>query len=417
MEKKKIVLIGGGFAGLHVAKKLNKTDFDVTLIDRQNHHQFQPLYYQVASARLEPSNISFPFRKIFQKSRNTEIRLGDVEKIFPNENRVQTSVGDLVYDYLIIATGCKTNFFGNEQIAMYALSMKTTEESIEIRNRVLLSFEQFITATGTEKEALLNIVLVGAGPTGVELAGAFVEMKKDILPRDYPNVDFSRLKITLLEGSKNTLNSMSDESKKASRKYLEELGVIVRTETVITAYDGTTATLKTGETILTKNLIWAAGVTGNIVEGLDPENIIRNRYKVDRYNKVLGTQNIYAIGDIAYMETPKYPQGHPQLANVAINQGKNLASNLLKLQKGKTLDEYEYRDLGSMATIGKHKAVVDLPFFKFQGYFAWFVWMFLHLMLILSIRNKLIIFFNWAWAYLTKDSSLRLIFRSRHRQV
>ena len=417
MEKKKIVLVGGGFAGLHVAKKLNKSDFEVILIDRQNHHQFQPLYYQVASARLEPSNISFPFRKIFQKSKNVQIRLADVEKVFPNENKIQTSIGNYQYDYLIIATGCKTNFFGNEQITKYALSMKTTEEAIEIRNRVLLSFEKFITATDIEKQALLNIVLVGAGPTGVELAGAFVEMKRDILPRDYPHIDFSGLKVTLIEGSKNTLNNMSDESKKASRKYLEELGVIVKTETVVTAYDGKIATLKTGETIPTHNLIWAAGVTGNIVEGIDPANIIRNRYKVDRYNKVLGTQNIYAIGDIAYMETPKYPQGHPQLANVAINQGKNLASNFLKLQKGKELDEYEYKDLGSMATIGKHKAVVDLPFFKFQGYFAWFVWMFLHLMLILSVRNKLIIFFNWAWAYLTKDSSLRLIFRSEHRQV
>jgi NADH dehydrogenase len=417
MEKKKIILVGGGFAGLHVAKKLNKSGFEVLLIDRQNHHQFQPLYYQVASARLEPSNISFPFRKIFQKSKHVDIRLGEVQKVFPHENKIQTSVGDYYYDYLVIATGCKTNFFGNEQIAKHALSMKTTEESIEIRNKVLLSFEQFISANEAEKEALLNIVLVGAGPTGVELAGAFSEMKKEILPRDYPDVDFSRLKITLLEGSKNTLNSMSDESKKALRKYLEELGVIVKTETVVTGYDGTIVTLNNGETIKTHNLIWAAGVTGNIIEGIDAATIIRNRYKVDRYNKVLGTQNIYAIGDIAYMETPKYPQGHPQLANVAINQGKNLAVNFLNLQKGKELKEYEYKDLGSMATIGKHKAVVDLPFFKFQGYFAWFVWMFLHLMLILSVRNKLMIFFNWAWAYVTKDSSLRLIFRSNHRQV
>lgn len=417
MEKKKIILVGGGFAGLHVAKKLNRSGFEVLLIDRQNHHQFQPLYYQVASARLEPSNISFPFRKIFQKSKHVEIRLAEVQKIFPGENQIQTSAGNYSYDYLIIATGCKTNFFGNEQIAQHALSMKSTEESIEIRNKVLLSFEQYISAGKAEREALLNIVLVGAGPTGVELAGAFSEMKKHILPRDYPDIDFSGLKIILLEGSKNTLNSMSDESKKASRQYLEELGVIVKTETVVTAYDGTTATLKNGETIPTKNLIWAAGVTGNVIEGLDPQVIIRNRYKVDRFNKVVGTQNIYAIGDIAYMETPKYPQGHPQLANVAINQGKNLADNFLRMQKGKELNEYEYKDLGSMATIGKHKAVVDLPFFKFQGYFAWFVWMFLHLMLILSVRNKLMIFFNWAWAYLTKDSSLRLIFRSHHRQV
>ena len=411
MEKrKKIILVGGGFAGLHIAKTLNKSNYDLLLIDKQNHHQFQPLYYQVASARLEPSNISFPFRKIFQKSKNIQIRLAEVTKVIPSANKIETTIGEFDYDYLVIATGCKTNFFGNEEIAKHALSMKTTEESIEIRNRILLGFEKIISAKDGEKEALQNIVLVGAGPTGVELAGAFAEMKKQILPRDYPHTNFSGLKIILLEGSKNTLNSMSDEAKKASRNYLEELGVIVKTETIVTKYDGNIATLNTGETIPTQNLVWAAGVTGNIIEGLNPEIVIRNRYKVDRYNKVTGTQNIYAIGDIAYMETPKYPTGHPQLANVAINQGKNLATNFLNMLKGKSLNEYEYKDLGSMATVGKHKAVVDLSFFKFHGYIAWFFWMFLHLMLILSVRNKLQIFFNWAWNYLTKDSSLRLIF-------
>ncbi|MES2761710.1 MAG: NAD(P)/FAD-dependent oxidoreductase [Bacteroidota bacterium] len=412
-RKKKVVLVGGGFAGLHVAKLLNRSDFEVLLIDKQNHHQFQPLYYQVACARLEPSNISFPFRKVFQKSKNIEIRLGEVTKIVPSSNTIITTCGNFGYDYLIIATGCKTNFFGNKEIEKHALSMKTTEESIEIRNNILLGFEKFISSTDGEREALLNIVLVGAGPTGVELAGAFSEMKKHILPRDYPRIDFSKLKVILLEGSKNTLNSMSDEAKKASRKYLEELGVIVKTETFVTNYDGKTATLNTGETILTSNLIWAAGVTGNIIEGIATEHIVKNRYKVDRYNKIQGTQNIYAIGDIAYMETPKYPTAHPQLANVAINQGKNLAHNLLRLLNNKEQKEYEYKDLGSMATIGKHKAVVDLPFLKFHGYIAWFIWMFLHLMLILSVRNKLQIFFNWLWNYFMKDSSLRLILKTK----
>ncbi len=412
-ERKKVVLIGGGFAGLHVAKALNKSEYDVLLIDKQNHHQFQPLYYQVASARLEPSNISFPFRKIFQKSRNVEIRLAEVTGIKPESNQVETSIGAYHYDYLIIASGCKTNFFGNAEIEKHALSMKTTEESIEIRNKILLNFEKLITAKAEERESLLNIVLVGAGPTGVELAGAFSEMKRNILPRDYPHMDFSGLKVFLLEGSKHTLNAMSDQAKIASRKYLEELGVIVKTETFVTNYDGKTAVLNTGETIPSQSVIWAAGVTGNVIPGLNPENIIRNRYKVDRYNKVLGTSNIYAIGDIAYMETPKYPNGHPQLANVAINQGKNLAHNLIKMLKGKEQVEYEYKDLGSMATVGKHKAVVDLPFWKFHGYLAWFFWMFLHLMLILSVRNKLQIFFNWAWNYLAKDSSLRLILKTK----
>jgi len=412
-KRKKVVLVGGGFAGLHVAKELSGSDIDVLLIDRQNHHQFQPLYYQVASARLEPSNISFPFRKIFQKSGNIEIRMAEVTQINRVENKIETRIGSFDYDYLILATGCKTNFFGNEQIQKFALSMKTTEEAIEIRNRILLNFEKLISAKPEEKESLLNIVLVGAGPTGVELAGAFSEMKRNILPRDYPHVDFSQLKIILLEGSKHTLNSMSEEAKTASRKYLEELKVVVKTETFVTGYDGKTAVLNTGETIATQNVIWAAGVTGNIIMGLNPENIVRNRYKVDRYNKVVGTENIYAIGDIAYMETPKYPTGHPQLANVAINQGKNLARNLLKKLKGKEETQYEYKDLGSMATVGKHKAVVDLSFLKFHGYIAWFFWMFLHLMLILSVRNKLLIFFNWAWNYLAKDSSLRLILKTK----
>lgn len=414
-QRKKVIIVGGGFAGLNVAKKLNQSTFNVLLIDKQNHHQFQPLYYQVASARLEPSNISFPFRKIFQKSKNIQIRLAEATKIIAAENKIETSIGEFYYDYLIIASGCKTNFFGNEQISKYAMPMKTTEEAIDIRNKILLNFEKIISATETEKQSLLNIVLVGAGPTGVEMAGAFSEMKKHILPRDYPNIDFSLLNIILLEGSKNTLNAMSEESKQASQKYLEELGVIVKTETFVTNYDGQVATLNTGEIIKTQNLIWAAGVSGNIIDGLPSENIIRNRYKVNRYNKVSGIDNIYAIGDIAYMETPKYPNGHPQLANVAINQGKNVALNLLGLLKGKQQTEYEYRDLGSMATIGKHRAVVDLPFMKFQGRIAWYVWMFLHLMLILSVRNKLMIFLNWAWSYLTKDSSLRLILKQKNK--
>lgn len=411
---KKIIIVGGGFAGLQLAKNLNNTLYDVILIDKQNHHQFQPLYYQVASARLEPSNISFPFRKIFQKSKNIQIRLAEVTKIVSEKNKIETSIGEFDYDYLIIASGCKTNFFGNKQIEKYALPMKTTEEAIEIRNKILLNFEKIIWASESEKQSLLNIVLVGAGPTGVEMAGAFAEMKKHVLPRDYPNIDFSKLKVYLLEGSKNTLNSMSDESKKASQKYLEQMGVIVKTETFVTNYDGNAATLNNGEVIYTQNLIWAAGVSGSIIEGLQAENIIRNRYKVDRYNKIISTQNIFAIGDIAYMETPKYPNGHPQLANVAINQGKNLALNLLKQIQNKALTEYEYKDLGSMATIGKYKAVVDLPYIKFQGFFAWYIWMFLHLMLILSVRNKLMIFLNWAWSYIMRDSSLRLILKTKN---
>lgn len=408
----KVVIIGGGFAGLQLAMTLRKADLKVILVDKQNHHQFQPLFYQVASGRLEPSSISFPFRKIFQKNKNIDFRMADIVKIIPEENKLMTAYDRTVsYDHLIIATGCKTNFFGNKEMSENAFSMKTTQESIDIRNKILFSFEKEIFARPEDKQAWMNIIIVGAGPTGVELSGSFAELKNDVLPKDYHNIDFSKFNIILLEGSKNTLNNMSEESRVASRKYLEELGVIVRTETILNSYDGNTAVLSTGEQIPTKNVIWAAGVTGNVIEGLKTEDIIRNRYVVDRFNKLKSYDNIYALGDIAVMETPKYPNGHPQVANVAINQAKNLGKNILKVLKNNEnkLVEYEYNDLGMMATIGKHKAVVELPFFKFKGPIAWYVWMFLHLMLILSVRNKLVIFFNWAWSYITSDTSLRLI--------
>jgi NADH:ubiquinone reductase (H+-translocating) len=411
-EGDKVVIIGGGFAGLQLATALTKADLKVILVDKQNHHQFQPLFYQVATGRLEPSSISFPFRKIFQRSKTVDFRMADITSINPAEKKIMTAYDrTITYDHLIIATGCKTNFFGNKQMSEHAFSMKTTEESIDIRNKILFSFEKEIFARPEEKQAWMNVVIVGAGATGVELAGSFAELKNDVLPKDYHNIDFSKFNIILLEGSKNTLNNMSEESKSASRKYLEDLGVTVRTETLIESYDGDVVTLNNGEKIPTKNVIWAAGVTGNIIEGLEPEDVFRNRYIVDRTNKLKRFDNIYALGDVAYMETPKYPKGHPQVANVAINQAKLLSKNILKSIKNENYkpEEFEYHDLGMMATIGKHKAVVELPFIKFKGPLAWYVWMFLHLMLILSVRNKIVIFFNWAWSYLTKDTSLRII--------
>lgn len=410
----RILIIGGGFAGLQLARRLNHSNYNVTLIDKQNHHQFQPLFYQVATAGLEPSSISFPFRKIFQKSENIEIRVAKVIHILPEQNVVVTSSGKIGYDHLVIATGCSTNYFGNEHLYQYALPMKTTQEAIAIRNKVLMTFENLYSTSEEDLEALLNIVIVGGGPTGVELSGAFAEMRKYILPKDYPKVDFSKLNIVLIEGSPFTLNNFSDPSKKVSRHYLETLGVKVRTELFVKDYDGLNVTLSNSEIIKSKNVIWAAGVTGNIITGIKKTSLLRNRYVVDRFNKIKGYENIYAIGDIAYMQTPKYPDGHPQVANVAINQGKNLASNFLKILKAKALTEYEYKDQGSMATIGRHKAVVDLPLIRFQGPMAWYIWMFLHLMLILGVRNKLVIFVNWAWKYLTKDSSLRLILEQVH---
>jgi len=408
--KKKIIIVGGGFAGIQLVKKLDENLFDILLIDKINHHQFQPLFYQVATSQIEPSSISFPLRNIFKYKNNVQIRLAEVVSIDAVNNRIHTSIGDFEYDYLVIAIGCKTNFYGNNDISKYAFTLKTTYDAITIRNHILQTFENIISANEVEKESLLNLVIVGAGPTGVELAGAFAEIKKNILPKDYHGIDFSKFKIMLVEGSKDTLNSMSDNAKNTSRKYLQEMDVDILTETFVKNYDGNILTFKDGNTIKTKTVIWAAGVTGNIIQGMPDISIsTSNRITVNRINKVVGTENIFAIGDIAFMETPKYPKGHPQLANVAINQAKNLTKNLKKIVHGEEPVDYEYKDLGSMATIGRNKAVVDFPFIKINGYFAWVIWMFLHLMLILSVRNKLIIFINWAWAYITKDTSLRLI--------
>jgi len=408
--KKKIIVVGGGFAGIEFIKTLDETLFDVLLIDKINHHQFQPLFYQVATSQLEPSSISFPLRNIFKEKNNVQIRLGKVLSIDKTKNSITTSIGDFDYDYLVISIGCTSNFFGNNIIKENALTLKSTYDAIIIRNHILITFEQIISATEAEKESLFNFVIVGAGPTGVEMAGAFAEIKKDFLPKDYRGIDFSRLNIMLIEGTKNTLNDMSENAKMASKKYLQNLGVKIYNETFVTNYENNIITLSTGETIKTKTVIWAAGIIGNKLEGFSPEIITpTNRLKVNRINKVFESENIYALGDIAYMETPFYPDAHPQLANVAINQAKLLAKNLKNLEQNKLTKDFEYVDLGSMATIGRNKAVVDLPFIHFKGFFAWLVWIFVHLMLILNVKNKLIIFINWAWAYFTKSSSLGLI--------
>lgn len=409
MIREKIVIIGGGFAGLQLARKLNgKSDKKVLMIDKVNHHMFQPLFYQVASGRIEPSNISFPFRKIFQRSNNIQFRMAEIKEIIPAEKKIVAEDGIFSYDKLVIATGCKTNFFGNSKMEALTFGMKNTQEAISIRNHVLLTFEKMIIEKSRTDDGNWNIVIVGSGATGVELAGAFAEMKRDVLPRDYPHMNFEHLKIILISSGDKPLEAMSKESQDKSEEYLLNLGVTFMKNERVTDYDGNKVYMQSGKEIPSNNVIWAAGVTGNVIAEFDKENLVRNRYKVDRFNKIIGYDDIYAIGDISYMETPKYPTGHPQLANVAINQGKNLGANLLKKDKNQW-KEFEYKDLGSMATIGKHRAVVDFPNWKFQGLFAWYLWMFLHLMLILSVKNKLSIFFNWMWSYFNKDSSLRLI--------
>lgn len=417
-SRKKIVIVGAGFAGLRLAQELENTHYDVLLIDRNNYHQFQPLMYQVATARLEPASISFPLRKVFQHSKNVRIRIADVLNVDTDSKIVHTSIADFSYDYLVVSFGCTTNYFGNKNIESCTFPMKSVPEAIQLRNRILQTFEDTLMAGPNELQAMMNFVIVGGGPTGVELAGALAEMKKNILPRDYPDKDFSKLTIYLLEGSPFVLSPMSDDSRKMSRQYLEELGVIVMTETIVSDYDGTTVTLKDGKNIQARNVIWAAGITGNQLKGIPQESITRgNRMIVNRMNEVENLVDVYALGDIAYMETPKYPKGHPQVASVAIAQAKNVAANFKLVSDTKPLQEFEYHDKGSMATVGKRKAVVDLPKFSFQGRFAWLLWMFVHLMLILSVKNKLSIFINWMFSYFNNDSTLRVLIRPASKVV
>jgi len=408
---KKIVVVGCGFGGLQFVNHLPKGEFDIMLIDKINHHQFPPLFYQVAASQIEPATISFPIRKIFQKRRDVRIRLAQVLSVNDAAKYVETTIGRFDYDYLVIATGTRTNFYGNAETEKHALGLKSTYQSINVRNYILHNFEKLLYTD--EKEGLYNIVIVGGGATGVELAGAFAEMTKEVLPKDYPNIDSSRVQVYLLEGGEHTLAAMSSFAQNYSEKQLRSMGVIVKTGTLVKDYDGELLTLNNGETIRCRNVIWSAGVTGNSIGGIPEEAQLRSgRIKVDRMNRVEELLDVFAIGDVAYMETEKYPRGHPQLANVAIGQGKNLARNLQRMEAGKeVLRPYEYRNLGTMATVGRNKAVVDLPFVKFKGRFAWFIWMFLHLMLILSVRNKLVIFINWAWNYFTKNNSLRLILK------
>lgn len=410
---KKIVIIGAGFAGLRLAKKLAKLNlFEIWIIDKNNYHQFQPLFYQVATSGLEPSSISFPLRKVFQNKKNVFIRCATVTKINSEKQFIETTVGEINYDYLVIANGATTNFFNNNQISQNAFPMKSVSEALFLRNQILQNIENALIQPKEKQTEFLSVAIVGAGPTGVELSGALAELRKRVLPKDYPELDFSQMTITLIEASPKVLSVMSDVSSKKSKEYLEKLGVNVLTSTSVTSYDGIEISLSNGTKIKTKNLIWAAGVVANTIDGIDGDKRGRgNRIKVNRFNQVEGFENIFAIGDVALMNTEKYPNGHPQVATVANEQADCLVQNLKNCINKTKLIQYEYSDKGSMATIGRHLAVVDLPSFKFQGFFAWLFWMFLHLMLILGVKNKILIFVNWLWKYFTFDQSLRLIIK------
>ncbi|MBK7183498.1 MAG: NAD(P)/FAD-dependent oxidoreductase [Bacteroidetes bacterium] len=414
-NQKRVVIIGGGFGGLKLARELSDSAYQVVLIDKNNYHQFQPLFYQVATAGLEPSAISFPFRKVFQKANNIHIRVAEVLKIDSDKKQLETSIGIVAFDYLVIAIGADTNFFGNQNMMKHAMPMKSVGEALALRNSILQNYENaLIVADEATRKGLMNIVIVGGGPTGVEVAGTLAEMKKTVLPKDYPELDFNLMQVHLLEGSSRVLSSMSEIASEKAKEYLVKLGVDVALNARVVDYDGQKVTLADGTIILTNTLVWAAGVIGNKIEGLNPEVIARgNRIMVDELNQVKGYSSIFALGDIALMTSTAYPNGHPQVAQVAIQQGELLAKNLIGLSKGKAMKTFVYKDLGSMATVGRNKAVVDLPNIKFQGFFAWMVWMFVHLMSIVGIKNRLLIFINWAWNYFTYDQSLRLIIKPK----
>jgi len=417
----KVVIVGGGFGGLKLARKLNnKAGFEVILIDRVNYHMFQPLMYQVATAGLDASNISFPLRKVFHKSKNVRIRLEEVKEIIPSQNKIVTNIEEIGYDILVLAMGTETNFFGNTKLAENTFPMKSTVEALQLRHKLIRNFEDaLLVKDPVQLQQLMNIVVVGGGPTGVEISGALAEMKKYVLPKDYPELDFSKMNIYLLEGGPKTLAAMSEKSSEQSQRYLTKLGVKVLTNTIVSNYDGNNVELKDGNSIPSNTVIWAAGVTGAVPPGIDKTLVVKgNRLIVDRQARLKGFNDIYVIGDLAWMETPRYPKGHPQLAAVAIQQGAFLAKNLTRLERKSTsFYDFEYIDKGTMATVGRHLAVVDLPVPKIfgtllhiGGFIAWVIWMSLHLMLILGVKNRFFVFSNWVYNYFTYDQSLRLIF-------
>jgi NADH dehydrogenase len=412
--QKRVVIVGGGFAGLTLARKLAKSEFQVVLIDKNNYHQFQPLFYQVAMAGLEPSSIVFPFRKVFQKVKNVFIRVTKVLSVDPLKNEIDTEIGLLRYDYLVVAIGADTNWFGNEQVKANAIPMKSVSEALYLRNAVFEDYEMAVTSGDDDgRQRLLDIVVVGGGPTGVEIAGSLAEMKRHVIIKDYPDLNRDDIQIHLVHGSERLLNTMSPEASAKAEEFLLELGVTLWLDKVVQNYDGENVTIDDGSIIRTSKVIWAAGITGNKIEGFPVEVMARgNRLKVNAFNQVEGTENIFALGDMALQTSEAaWPNGHPQVAQVAIQQGNLLARNLRRLQQNKSLEAFHYRDLGSMATIGRNRAVVDLPFIKFQGVLAWFAWLFVHLFAILGAKNKVFIFLNWVWNYLTYDQSLRLVIK------
>jgi NADH dehydrogenase len=409
----RVIIIGGGFGGLETAKGLLRgTKVQTVLFDKYNHHTFQPLLYQVATSALETSSIVFPFRRHFANEKNFFFRLGEVNAIDPAQNCIQTSIGSIKYDYLVIATGAETNFYGLKDVEKNSHPMKTIIDSIKLRNILIRNIE---TALLIEDKELMNsymdIVIVGGGPTGVELAGAMAELKKYVFPKDYPELELTQMDIHLIEATPRLLNGMSDIAGQKALQYLQEMGVKVHLNCAVKSYDGHQVVFNTGEKLISKTLIWAAGVKGNPVAGLNADSLGKaTRLKTDEFNRVKGYQNIFAIGDVALLEgDPLFPNGHPMMAPPAMQQGQLVAKNIKRLIDKKPLVPFSYTDKGSMATIGRNKAVVDLKTFRFQGFFAWLVWMFIHLISIIGFRNKFFVFINWLTSYFSYDKSNRII--------
>lgn len=423
--KKEIVIIGGGFGGINLARNLSKEEnFHITLVDRNNYNFFPPLLYQVATGFLEPSNISYPFRKLFHGKKNTSFRMAELLKIIPEQNKVVLSTGELTYHYLVLATGTESNFFGMQNIRKHALPMKTVDDAIEMRNILLQTTEQAtITTDGAEKKKLETIVIAGGGPTGVEVAGMLAEMRMNIFEKDYPELAGNQFRIVLVDGAPVLLTPMSEKSQKYTYETLSKMGVEIKLNKQVKDYVDDAVVFADGETIQTKLLLWTAGVTSKIFDGIPEQSYGRGRrLLVDEYNRVQGFQNIYAIGDTCLQTTDKnFPQGHPQLAQPAIQQGKNLAKNFKAMENQKPLTPFSYYDKGSMAIIGRNKAVAEIvkPKMIIKGWFAWAAWLFVHLFSLINYRNRIKTMYNWTAAYFTKDQSLRMIIRpsDKTRQV
>lgn len=413
----RIVVVGGGFAGLNFCQNIKHDKFQIVLIDQHNYHTFQPLLYQVATAGLEPDSIAYPLRKIFQKIPNFFFRMTKVLEISNEKKCIRTTIGELEYDYLVLATGTVTNFFGNESIEKWGMGMKFIPEALNIRSLILQNFEAaLLTDDLKERESLMNVVIVGGGPTGVELAGAMAELKKHVLPNDYPDLDFRRMSIHLVEGMDRILPPFSLRSSKKAQEYLEKLNVEIWLNTMVKDYDGKIIHTS-GKPMLTQTLIWAAGVKCASFPGIPASQLSKgDRIIVDRFNQVEGLESVFALGDLAYMETPDFPHGHPQVAQPAIQQGKLLAKNFEAIRKGKKMKPFKYKDQGSLATIGRSRAVADLPSFSTQGTVAWFIWILVHIMALVGFRNRMVVFFNWMVNFFSYNRDIRLIIRPYKRK-